>query len=244
MSDTPSVGARLAAARAASGMSVDEVGSSTKLRSVVVAAIENDDFSQCGGDFYARAHVRAIAKVVGEQPDELTAAYDRTQGREPGGAVDESAARSFAPATDLRRARGPRSHWAIAAAVIVLAIGATLLGIHYYGGSDDPSAAPVPGTSSSSGPVTVTAKAGSGVHLAVRAVRGQPHISITASSGSAVFDGELTVGRPQEFADPRSLTVRFADGADVTAGLNGAASAAPCRSGSCTVVYARASTAN
>ena len=32
-----------------------------------------DDFTLCGGDVYARGHVRTIAKVVGADPDALVA---------------------------------------------------------------------------------------------------------------------------------------------------------------------------
>jgi cytoskeletal protein RodZ len=43
---------------------VQDVADQVKLRATIVAAIESDDFSMCGGDTYARGHVRAIAAVL------------------------------------------------------------------------------------------------------------------------------------------------------------------------------------
>jgi cytoskeleton protein RodZ len=38
--------------------------------------MECDDFTDTGGDVYARGHLRAIAAVVGIDPGGLIAAYD------------------------------------------------------------------------------------------------------------------------------------------------------------------------
>ena len=66
-----SVGSALAAARQARGLSVDDVGAATRIRPHLVRAIEADDFAVCGGDVYARGHVRALAKAVGLDPEPL-----------------------------------------------------------------------------------------------------------------------------------------------------------------------------
>src|SRR5260370_31606568 len=39
-----------------------------------------DDFSACGGDFYARGHIRAIARTAGADPEPLIREYDSSQG--------------------------------------------------------------------------------------------------------------------------------------------------------------------
>ena len=53
-----------------------EVSAHTRIREALVRAIEQDEFHSCGGDFYARGHIRAIAAVVGADPQELISAYD------------------------------------------------------------------------------------------------------------------------------------------------------------------------
>ena len=42
----------------------------------LIRKIEADDFSECGGDFYTRGHIRAIAKAVGTDPEPLIEDYD------------------------------------------------------------------------------------------------------------------------------------------------------------------------
>ncbi|MDX6204938.1 MAG: hypothetical protein QOF39_995 [Frankiales bacterium] len=71
-----SLGSELAAARAAKGLSVDDVALATRIRGTLIRAIEADDFSQCGGAVYARGHVRSIARAVGLDPEPLLASFD------------------------------------------------------------------------------------------------------------------------------------------------------------------------
>ena len=35
------------------------------IRKTIISGIEGDDYSACGGDFYTRGHIRAIARAVG-----------------------------------------------------------------------------------------------------------------------------------------------------------------------------------
>ena len=63
-----SIGEVLADARCRLGMSVSEVSRRTRIREAIIWGVEQDDYSVCGGDFYARGHIRAIAKAVGVDP--------------------------------------------------------------------------------------------------------------------------------------------------------------------------------
>ena len=65
------VGEKLRSARDSRGLSLDDVADQVKLRATIVAAIESDDLSLCGGETYARGHVRAIAAVLGLDGDLL-----------------------------------------------------------------------------------------------------------------------------------------------------------------------------
>jgi cytoskeleton protein RodZ len=72
-----SAGEMLSAARAARGMSLDDLAQVTKLRSSILSAMEHDDFSHCGGLVYARGQLRAMAPALGLDPDDLVDAFDR-----------------------------------------------------------------------------------------------------------------------------------------------------------------------
>ncbi len=71
-----SIGETLAQARRWAGLSVHEVSQRTRIRETLVKDIERDDYSACGGDFYTRGHIRAIARVVGADPEPLIEEYD------------------------------------------------------------------------------------------------------------------------------------------------------------------------
>ncbi len=53
-----------------------QVSQRTRIRETLICAIERGDYDACGGDFYARGHIRAIARGVGADPVPLIAAYD------------------------------------------------------------------------------------------------------------------------------------------------------------------------
>ena len=59
-----SIGATLAKARLDAGLTVTQVSERTRIRETIIRGIEQDDYSACGGDFYARGHVRSIARVL------------------------------------------------------------------------------------------------------------------------------------------------------------------------------------
>ena len=74
-----SIGTTLAQARRQAGLTLTQVSQQTRLRETIIRGIESDDYSACGGDFYARGHIRAIARVVGADPAPLIEEYDRTR---------------------------------------------------------------------------------------------------------------------------------------------------------------------
>jgi cytoskeleton protein RodZ len=74
-----SIGTELANARRQAGLTVAQVSQRTRIRPVIIEGIERDDFSLCGGDFYARGHIRAIARAAGIDPEPLVAEYDEAR---------------------------------------------------------------------------------------------------------------------------------------------------------------------
>jgi cytoskeletal protein RodZ len=70
------IGEALAQARREAGLTVTQVSERTRIRETIITGIENGDYSACGGDFYARGHIRSIARVVGIDPEPLIEEYD------------------------------------------------------------------------------------------------------------------------------------------------------------------------
>jgi hypothetical protein len=112
-----SVGDALAQARSQAGLTIAQVSQRTCIRETIVRGIEHDDFSGCGGDFYARGHIRSIARVVGLDPDQLLHEYDATHG-----APDAiTAAEVFEPSTPIKLRERRSPNWSVVM-VVVLAL--------------------------------------------------------------------------------------------------------------------------
>ena len=77
------IGETLAAARHQAGLTVAEVSERTRIRPTIIRAIEDDDYTSCGGDFYARGNIRDMARVAGIDPEPLIREYDAAR-RAPG----------------------------------------------------------------------------------------------------------------------------------------------------------------
>jgi hypothetical protein len=100
------IGEALAGARRQADLTVTEVSERTRIRETIIRAIEDDDYSVCGGDFYARGHIRSIAKVVGTDPELLIRDYDAVH-RAPGALSTVSLEELLASAAEAPQRRGP-----------------------------------------------------------------------------------------------------------------------------------------
>jgi cytoskeletal protein RodZ len=126
-----SIGATLAAARRRSGLTLGEVSDRAGVTEPIIRGIEQDDYAACGGDSIARAHIRAIAGAVGEDPVPLMDEYDERWGSAEDRPADDRAvlpgmvttlAEAFPPARPARTRERRRVRWSAGLAVLVLAV--------------------------------------------------------------------------------------------------------------------------
>jgi cytoskeletal protein RodZ len=113
-----SIGDALAEGRRQAGLTITQVSQRTCIRETIIRGIERGDFSGCGGDFYARGHIRSIASAVGVDPEPLIDEYDRTMGAPQ--AI--SAADVFQPVTPVKLKERRRPNWTAAMALALLVI--------------------------------------------------------------------------------------------------------------------------
>jgi cytoskeletal protein RodZ len=113
-----SIGATLAAARRRAGLTVGDVSQQTRVTEPIIRGIEQDDYAACGGDFYARGHIRAIARAVGEDPVPLIDEFDSAWRSEK----EITAAEAFRPSMPLRTRERRRVRWTAILGVLVLAV--------------------------------------------------------------------------------------------------------------------------
>jgi cytoskeleton protein RodZ len=73
------LGERFRAAREARGMSLSDVAEQIRIRSLYLAAIEEEKWGAIGAPVYVRGFLRTYARFLGLDPEEAVAAFNRTQ---------------------------------------------------------------------------------------------------------------------------------------------------------------------
>ena len=76
-----SLGSMITKARKDAGFSIDDLSDATNIRGALLREMEADEFTNCGGETYARGHLRNIAKKLNIDPQPLLDAYESEQGQ-------------------------------------------------------------------------------------------------------------------------------------------------------------------
>ena len=214
----PVIGPELAAARGRLGLSVDQLAERTRIRPHVIESIEVDDFAPCGGDFYARGHLRTLARVLGTDAAPLLRSYDERYADAP---IDPRRVFEAELATGtggaIRSTKGG-VNWSILIAAVMAAVLVWSVARLVVDGPVELDKAPVlNGSPSQAGngpgaapeiPVVFTA-AGGGAKLKVR-----------DGQGDLVFDGQLAFGQSTRLDVSPPVRVWTSDGS-VTATIDG-----------------------
>ena len=74
-----SLGSVISASRNAAGMSIDGLSEATSIRAGLLREMENNNFVNCGGETYARGHLRNIAVALKVDPDIFLSLYVEEQ---------------------------------------------------------------------------------------------------------------------------------------------------------------------
>lgn len=253
---TVSIGQTLSAARREAGLSVDDISAKTRLRATVIRAIENDDFSLCGGDFYARGHIRTLAGLVGADPAALVAEYDATVGNPEDAPVASQMFEAEATGRSITRRTEHRApNWGAAAAVMVLVAVIAYFGVqlaHSGGNSDQASlagSASVPPAASSPAPQVTTvapsvtpssnppaslppgsapgsAVAEAGVHI-VLTVNAKCWVLASGSNGDVLYQGTLNPGESKTWDDSQKISLKLGNAPAADLVVNGVNIGAP-----------------
>lgn len=77
-----SLGSVISASRNSAGMSIDQLADATSLRPGLLREMENDNFVNCGGETYARGHLRNIAVALKVNPETFLSLYVEEQSTE------------------------------------------------------------------------------------------------------------------------------------------------------------------
>jgi cytoskeletal protein RodZ len=218
-------------ARTSVGISLDDLAAATSIRAGLLGEMEKNNFSHCGGDIYARGHLRNIAPKIGLDANQLVDLYNEEHSTEHR-SINEMLAENCV-------ARVPHEKknisWKVPAAfsvaiVLILAVGQIIFTNVNSGSPTKPAvtasqspsteASPVatasdqPTTSASASPV------GGGVSLTVSAVRGNSLIDIVVA-GKHVDKGSIFQGETKSFDATTSISVYFSNPAGLDVTVNG-----------------------
>ncbi|MDY0814172.1 helix-turn-helix domain-containing protein [Kitasatospora purpeofusca] len=239
--DAPSIGRVLSAARIDAGLTVDQVSSATRVRVPIVHSIEEDDFGRCGGDFYARGHIRAIAQLVRVDGEALVARYDAAHGGSPASKRPTELIES-GPIKVPGRGRPNWTAAMVAAIVAVVGvIGFNLVSGKSGTGTTGSASAPLPSGSGTGSVATVApapsptvqppAPAPSAAAIAAApadkvtvklvAEKDTSWVSAVDGTGKSLFQNNIGEGQDQTFTDPKQIKLVIGNAGAVHVYVNG-----------------------
>jgi cytoskeletal protein RodZ len=220
-----SIGETLAEARRQAGLTLAQVSQQTRIRESIIASIEQGDFSPCGGDFYARGHIRSIAEVVGIDPVPLVREYDEEHG--PPGKM--RAAQIFEPATPIR-IREPRNlHLGRVLAVALLAV--VGFGAYHLVTTHQEHSSATPTVTIRPEPSPTPTVAHKPVHTVAAPPKNEAVIRLTAISdcwvglnsltGQSIYQGIVPAGQTMTWNEKRPVSMTIGNPPGIKLTVNG-----------------------
>jgi cytoskeletal protein RodZ len=221
------LGEVLSTARTAARLSLDDLASITSIRAGLLSEMEQNNFSHCGGDIYARGHLRNIAPKIGLDANQLVDLYNTEH------SVESRSINEMLVENSVTRVPHEKKNisWKVPAAfslaiVLVLAIVQIAITNVNSGNQNTPVAAASASPSATSEPssapstdVTTSPMAG-GVTLTVAATRGNSRIDIVID-GVHVDKGSIFQGETKSFESTGSISVYFSNPAGLDVTVNG-----------------------
>ncbi len=227
------LGSTIRDAREAVRLSLESLSESTSIRMGLLTEMENNNFAHCGGDTYARGHLRNIAAKVGIDPQVFIDLYNEEHSTEHRAIQDLLAENNVMQLPQEQK----KISWKVPATVslaILLVIGVVQIVISNQS-STTPSApqaevtqsasptasaavaqSPTPSTSATtatrSGPIT----------LSIVAARGNSYIDIVVD-GKHVSKGSLFQGDSKSFKGDTAISIYLSNPAGLDLTLNGKA---------------------
>ncbi|HTR93891.1 MAG TPA: RodZ domain-containing protein [Trebonia sp.] len=225
-----SIGDTLAEARRQAGLTITQVSEQTMIRESIIRSIEQGDFSTCGGDFYARGHIRSIAEAVGVDSAPLIREFDEEHGP-PG---NMRASQIFQPVTPIKIREPRRLHLGRVLAVALLAA-AGYGAYHVISTRDTHSSATAGATTTVRPVVTVTAQP---THTATPHAgkpafpKNEAVIKLTAVSdcwvgltstltGKQLYQGVITAGSSMTWTEKKQVSMRIGNPPGIHLTVNG-----------------------
>ena len=225
-----SLGSLITQARKSAGLSIEDLSASTNIRGSLLREMESDSFSNCGGETYARGHIRNIATKLGVDPLIFIAVFEEEQMQ-----VDRSMQDLLVEKGVMKEPQEARKvSWKVLATISVSSlfiVGLAQIIISNTSSLDIPepiataseSASPTPSTSVSEATPTeeATVSTGTGVELVITATRAKSWLFVSDASGRTLFSGQIARGTTKTFSTEVSLNIKVGNAGGVDLTVNG-----------------------
>ncbi len=229
------LGEFLQKAREDAGFSVEELAHLVNLRPGLIKAMESNDFLPCGGDTYARGHIRNISQITGSNAQELLAMYDAEH------SVDSRSIHSQLVDNNAAaiRSENKKLSWKVlvgASLSIVVLIGVAQFAISAIDSeptstsiiaeeiessqAPTPDASPTSSQSPTASPLATATAIDGQVSLTIAATRGNSNIDVVIG-GVSVYKGPLFQGESKSFVGETSISIYLGNAGDLDLTLNG-----------------------
>lgn len=211
-------------ARTSIRISLDDLAAATSIRAGLLSEMEKNNFSQCGGDIYARGHLRNLAPKLGLDAEGLISLYNEEHSAESRSINEMLVENNVARVPHEKKSIS----WKVPAAfsiAIVLVIAVVQIVISNVNSGGPTKVVSTPAVSASAEP-TASASATSattttgGVTMSITASRGNSRIDIVVD-GQHVDKGSIFQGETKSFEAKTSISIYFSNPAGLDVTVNG-----------------------
>ena len=226
-----SLGSLIAKARKDAGLSLEDLAAKTNIRISVLSEIEKDNFSQCGGETYARGHVRNIAAILKADQKEFIRLYEEEQGGEIRSMKDLLVENSVMRQPE----EAHKVSWKVLVMISVVSL--FIVGIAQVVISNTTSSEVVSATPSASATPSSTEtqsespeaepsaqstfSTGTGVEVVIDAARAKSWLFVSDAAGRTLFSGQIPRGQAKTFSSDSQLNLKVGNAGGVDLKVNG-----------------------
>ena len=214
-------------ARTSVGLSLDDLAAATSIRAGLLGEMEKNSFSHCGGDIYARGHLRNIAPKIALDPQQLVDLYNTEHSAESRSINELLAENSVARVPHEKKSISWKvpAAFSIAIVVVVAVVQIVISNVNSESPSKvettaSASASPAPSVTESATASESPSPVATGVTMSITASRGNSRIDIVVD-GQHVDKGSIFQGETKSFEAKTSISIYLSNPAGLDVTVNG-----------------------
>ncbi len=222
-----SLGALIAKSRTDARLTVEELSKLTNIPATLLRDMENNNFAKCGGETYARGHLRNIAAKVGVDERIFLDLFE-SEVTAPAKPIRDLLSENN---VTMPYQEPKRISWKIlaagSAAALILFAAAQIFFLSSENGAElevitAASATPSKSATESVAPSTAASpEIVGGVNIELVASRGATWLYATNEDGEVLFSGQIRKGNSKIFIQPEQVNLRIGNAGGVDISVNG-----------------------